>query len=418
MAHYGSLPFAEALAYLQAKLNLPTQRWDDLLGAAHDRAFVVAGATLADLLADLHAAVTQARKQGIPLSQFQKDFERIVAQHGWTGWTGEGSQGGRAWRARVIYETNLQTSYQAGRFQQMKAIAEKRPYWRYRHNDAVTHPRPEHLAWDGKVLHHDDPWWTTHYPPCGFGCRCFVETLAERDIKRLGITPTTGKDMPFNGTLEQVNKRTGEVITLPRGVDKGWDYAPGRAWHPDLDKYPYPLAKGLVAGMMRDGIFNRWHARLAEQVADELAKPDYAGLSKKAVEAKLRQHLDRKEEFPVAAMPPEMMDRLGVSTQVVLLSEYDAIKQAHSRLGDPNFTADAYRAVQSIFENAELIVRETDQATVWFRDQSDRLHVAVLWQTKTGKGLFLKSLRFGSENDKRRAKKVGTVLLEKTDPAK
>ncbi|MFZ1326805.1 MAG: hypothetical protein WAT67_12445, partial [Candidatus Contendobacter sp.] len=57
----------------------------------------------------------------------------------------------RAWRARVIYETNLQTSYAAGRYQQMKAIAGKRPYWRYRHNDAVVHPREEHLAWDGKM---------------------------------------------------------------------------------------------------------------------------------------------------------------------------------------------------------------------------------------------------------------------------
>ena len=417
MAHYGSLPFAEALGYLKAKLNLPTQRWDDLLGAAHDRAFVVAGAMQADLLADLHAAVNKVREHGTTLAEFKKDFEKIVAERGWTGWTGEGSKAGRAWRARVIYETNLQTSTAAGRYQQMQAIASRRPYWRYRHNDAVTNPRPEHVAWDGKVLRADDPWWSTHYPPCGFGCRCFVESLSERDVERLGLEPTKGEDMPCNGTVERVSTKTGEVITLPQGVDKGWDYAPGRAWYPDLEKYPYSLAKGLVAGMMRDGIFDRWHARIAQQVAEELAKPDYAKLSKKAVETRLRQQLDRKEEFPVAVMPPEMMTTLGVSVQTVLLSEYDAIKQAYSRLGDPNFTANAYRAVQSIFETAELIVRETDQATVWFRDQEDRLHVAVLWQTKTGQGLFLKSLRFGSENDKRRAKKAGTVLLEKQQDA-
>jgi hypothetical protein len=46
MADYGSMPFAEALAYLRAKLALPAERWDDLLGAAHDRAFVVAGVIL------------------------------------------------------------------------------------------------------------------------------------------------------------------------------------------------------------------------------------------------------------------------------------------------------------------------------------------------------------------------------------
>ena len=87
MAHYGSLPFAEALGYLKAKLNLPTQRWDDLLGAAHDRAFVVAGAMQADLLADLHAAVNKVREHGTTLAEFKKDFEKIVAERGWTGWT-------------------------------------------------------------------------------------------------------------------------------------------------------------------------------------------------------------------------------------------------------------------------------------------------------------------------------------------
>lgn len=227
MAAYGTLPFAEALAYLRGKINLPTQRWDDLLGAAHDRAFVVAGAMQADLLTDLHAAVTKAREQGTTLAEFQQDFEKIVAERGWTGWTGENSKGGRAWRTRIIYETNLQTSYQAGRHQQMTAIANRRPYWRYRHNDSVVHPRPQHLAWNGKVLRHDDPWWSTHYPPNGFGCRCFVETLSERDVQRLGIQPETGDAMPYNGTVEQVVPRTGEVINLPDGVDRGWDYAPG-----------------------------------------------------------------------------------------------------------------------------------------------------------------------------------------------
>lgn len=226
-ADYGTLPFAEALDYLRRKLALPTERWDDLLGAAHDRAFVVAGAMQADLLADLQAAVVKSREQGTTLAEFKKDFERIVADRGWTGWAGENSKGGRAWRTRVIYETNLQTSYQAGRHQQMQAIANRRPYWRYRHNDAVTNPRPEHLAWDGKVLRHDDSWWSVHYPPNGWGCRCFVESLSERDVRRMGIDPTAGDAMPYNDTVERVIPRTGEVVDLPDGVDRGWDYAPG-----------------------------------------------------------------------------------------------------------------------------------------------------------------------------------------------
>ena len=217
--NYGSLPFAEQLAFFRRKLNLPTQKWDDLLGNAHDRAFVVAGAMLADLLADLRGAVDQALADGTTLETFQKDFKKIVAERGWTGWTGEGSKGGVAWRARVIYETNVFASYSAGRYRQMKEVAESRPYWRYRHSDASVHPRPEHLAWDGLILRHDDPFWSYASPPNGWGCKCYIETLAERDLEKEGLKVTDQKDIPYRGD----DPKTG----LPLGIDKGWDYQPG-----------------------------------------------------------------------------------------------------------------------------------------------------------------------------------------------
>ena len=360
----------------------------------------------ADLLADLRQAVDKAIAEGTTLDTFRKDFRNIVAERGWTGWTGEGTKGGEAWRTRVIYETNLFSSYSAGRLQQMQDVKAMRPYWRYRHSPASEKPRAEHLAWDGLILRHDDPFWATHTPPNGWGCKCYVETLAERDLQRGGLEPTPPKDIPYNST----DAKTG----LPQGVSKGWDYQVGKTWFPNMDKYDYEIAKQMIAANMKDGVFDRWHQRIADQVAQELKKPEYAGLDKKATEARLRQQLDRKEEYPVAALPQKEMDRLGVSTKIVLLSEYDAIKQAYSRKNDPHFTVDVYRAVQSIIETAELIVREGDQSTVWFRDQGGRLHVAVLWQTKTGKGLYLKSLRFGSASDKARSKKKGTVLLDRS----
>lgn len=225
--NYGSLPFAEALAFLRQKLDLPTRAWDDLLGAAHDRAFVVAGAMQADLLADLRAAVEKSIAQGETLESFRRDFGRIVAERGWTGWAGEGSKAGQAWRARMIYETNLFTSYSAGRYQQMRAVADARPYWRYRHSDASVVPRPQHVAWDGLILRSDDPWWQTHYPPNGWGCKCYIETLSARELRRQGLAVTGDADIPYNGTVTQVNPKTGEEIQLPDGVDRGWDYAPG-----------------------------------------------------------------------------------------------------------------------------------------------------------------------------------------------
>ena len=58
--------FQEQIDFLRRKLNLPSETWRDIQRAAHDRAFVVAGATKADLLHDLRKAVDQAVHGGLP----------------------------------------------------------------------------------------------------------------------------------------------------------------------------------------------------------------------------------------------------------------------------------------------------------------------------------------------------------------
>ena len=223
---YGSLPFAEQIAFFRQKVNLPTARWDDLLGAAHDRAFVVAGAAKADLLADLRTAVTKAIAQGTTLATFRQDFDALVARHGWTGWTGEGTAAGRAWRTRIIYETNLRASYAAGRWAQIQQVKAERPYLLYRHNDNVLHPRPLHVAWDGKVIAAADPWWRTHFPPNGWGCQCRVHAVDDAYLRKIG---KAGPDpAPDDGTYDDVNKTSGVTRRdIPKGIDPGWDYAPG-----------------------------------------------------------------------------------------------------------------------------------------------------------------------------------------------
>jgi len=216
-------PFAEQLAYFREKLNLPTAHWDDILGSAHDRSFMVAGAAKADLLNDLREAVDKAIEKGTTLEAFRKDFARIVEEHGWS------YKGGFDWRTRVIYETNLRASYQAGRWAQMTDpdLLKSRPYWRYVHNDTVMHPRPMHLAWNGLVLRADDPWWLTHYPPNGWGCRCRAVPVRAKDVPR-------GPDSaPDDGTFEHID-HDGVVHTVPNGIDYGWGHAPGQTVAEDL----------------------------------------------------------------------------------------------------------------------------------------------------------------------------------------
>jgi len=223
--NYGSLPFAEQIAFFRRKLNLLTNAWTDIWNQAHDHAFVVAGANRDDLLADFRAAIDKIISQGMTLQQFRKEFDRIVATHGWD------YNGGRNWRSRVIYETNLRTSYAAGRYAQLQAVKRFRPFWKYVHCDSVQHPRPLHLAWNGLILHADDPWWNAHFPPNGWGCQCSIQALSQDDLDRKGLQ--VGIAPPEDLQMVTIGQRGGSprTVEVPAGVDPGFGYTPGKdAW--------------------------------------------------------------------------------------------------------------------------------------------------------------------------------------------
>lgn len=214
-------PFKEQVDFFKEKLKnkVQTERWDVMQKEAHDRAFTVAGATKAELLDDLAGAVDKAISKGTSLEEFRNDFDEIVNRHGWQ------YRGGFDWRTRVIYQTNLATSYAAGRLVQLQQF----PFWVYKHSGKRNF-RPKHKAWDGLTLSKDDPWWQTHFPPNGWGCGCRVHGVRrEEDAKRFG-----GKSgpAPDNG----IDPKTG----TPKGIDKGWDYMPGASRLPKQDNSATP----------------------------------------------------------------------------------------------------------------------------------------------------------------------------------
>jgi len=256
---YGTVPFADQVAFFRRKINLPTNAWTDIWESEHDHAFVVAGANRDDLLADFRAAIDKAISQGTTLEEFRKDFDAIVAKYGWS------YTGGRNWRSRVIYETNLRTSYAAGRYAQLQAVKSIRPYWQYVHSDAVEHPRPQHLAWNGMVLSADDPWWNEHYPPNGWGCRCTVHSLGEDDLARLGKdgadeAPATEYKTVTVGS----NGPSPRTVDVPDGVDPGFGYAPGQ------DAFESWLAPQAEAAL-EDGAAEVTWEPLAEPPGEDLA---------------------------------------------------------------------------------------------------------------------------------------------------
>lgn len=251
---FAQQPFAEQQAFFRQKLNLPTEGWRDIMRGAHDRAFVVAGAMKADLLADLRQAVDDAISQGAGLGAFRKDFDQLVARHGWD------HTGGRDWRSRVIYRTNMATSYSGGRLVQLRQAADDGLWWMYKHSDSVMHPRPLHVSWNGYTAPADSEWFQTHYPPNDWGCHCYVVAVHPDRVERMG--GRTGP-APDDGT----DPATG----APAGIGEGWDYMPGARVADDLARMvadkagalaprDAQLARAHVAEMTGGAPFERWLA--------------------------------------------------------------------------------------------------------------------------------------------------------------
>lgn len=248
LATFGK-PFKYQVAAFRLRLAdlRPTAKWTDLWQAEHDRAFMVAGAVKADILADLAAMVDKAITQGTGLDAFRKDFRKMVAEKGWQiSPAGQGTKGGEAWRTRLIYRTNMSTSYAAGRMAQL--VAANHRFWVYRHG-ASLEPRLQHLAWDGLILPPDHPFWATHAPPNGWGCSCYiVGARSMAAAKILGGKP----DLKLPDNWQSLDPKTG----APKGIDKGWAYAPGASVARTLEKmaektvhWPYEIAKAFMASV-------------------------------------------------------------------------------------------------------------------------------------------------------------------------
>lgn len=225
---------AEAIAFFRAKGWDIAFDWRDVWAEENIRAFTVAKAMSRDLLEDIRGAVDTALAEGQTLQQFAKDLAPRLFAKGWWGKklmtdpaTGEQKvvQLGSPARLRTIYETNLRTSYMAGRWQRIERSKALFPFIRYV-SVLDGRERPQHHAWHGTILPVDDPWWDTHFPPCGWGCRCDGQPINRRIMERRNWK---SEAPPEFAKRNYVNKRTGEVIRVEAGIDPGWGYNVGKA---------------------------------------------------------------------------------------------------------------------------------------------------------------------------------------------
>jgi len=233
-----TLPPEDAISYLEKKGFKVGWDWHETLDNAHSKAFTVAKVARMDLLQDIRQSLITAMQQGQSLEQWKASITPTLQDKGWWGKkvvvNPEGReqevQLGSPRRLRIIYHTNMQSAFAAGRYKAMLAGAETRPYWEYRHI-TINNPRKEHKAWDGRILRYDDPFWSVAYPPSKFGCNCRVTARSAREVEgkeiltgeghastiteKIGIDRNTGADVIAKRTQFNIPTKDGTLTFAP-----------------------------------------------------------------------------------------------------------------------------------------------------------------------------------------------------------
>lgn len=222
------LPPAEAIKLYESKGFEFTWNWREQLNVNHSTAFTVAKAMKADVLQDIRDALLLSLREGVPFREFQKELIPMLQAKGWWGQKvveGKMVELGSPRRLRTIYDTNMNSAFNGGRWKRQQDNKENRPFIKYvAVLDQKT--RPAHRAWDGVIKPVDDPWWDTRYPPNGWRCRCRTRALSPLQAQRSGgVTPNSKIDKKLK-------------------PDEGFENNPGKKqWEPEKKDYDADIWK-------------------------------------------------------------------------------------------------------------------------------------------------------------------------------
>lgn len=390
------LPFDDAIAAFRARTGdlRPTFAWQDLFEADHARSFTVAKSAGFDILGDISKGL-QGGLNGGTSRDFVKELTPILQEKGWWGrslqmdpQTGEmvAAQLGSVRRLKLIFDVNMRVSYAAGHWASFERNKAARPYLRYvAILDQAT--RPEHAARHNLCLPVDHPYWDVWAPPCGWNCRCTLQSLSQHDVDRmqgqLKFAP------PAEVYRDWTNKRTGEVTRLPEGIDPGWAYNPGRAGFDALQ------------GQARTAFANKTveaPSPLARAgVADAVASDDFETFTRRP-----------SGSMPVMTIDERARAAMERPATVALLSAdtMSAQRRDHSDLG-----VEDYRRLPDLGAAPTLILQDGDTMLVLKRLDAVRWLQADIATTEAAKAASLLQFRFVGFEDVLRLLERGLRIL-------
>ena len=170
-------------------------------------------------------------------------------------------------------------------------------------------------------------------------------------------------------TYQATDRKTGEVVTLPVGIDRGWNYAPGA--------FSARTRLQVMAGEKMEG----WERAIAVRYADYLRESpvwrEYfarattlsrrigeaigvGGTDRKAVRAFMQTLPPERDIWPVAALSEADQAAIGSARAVVYLTRTNL---AEHLVTHPDVGVADYALIQRIMDGGELYSRADAELT-------------------------------------------------------
>jgi len=177
----------DAIKFMEEKGLIASWDWRKQLDINHSQTFTVAKAMKMNILQDIRSMIDKSLSEGMGFREFQKELKPMLQKKGWWGKKivdGKKIQLGSPHRLKTIYQTNMQSSYMAGRYKAQYENIDNRPWGLY------VNPSPEApicKALAGQIRRLDSSFWDSRYPPNHYNCKSRVRALTDKQANRRGI---------------------------------------------------------------------------------------------------------------------------------------------------------------------------------------------------------------------------------------
>lgn len=373
----------EVTGYFADKGLRPAFSWADVWGQEHAYAFTVAKATELELLTAFKGAIGKALAEGQGFETWRKGMLDELQRIGWAGprtvtdptgaWSPAEVDFTDARRLRTIFWSNMNSARSAGQWERAQRTKAALPYALYVRS-ASSDPRKEHLGWVGIILPIDDPWWRTHWPPNGWGCKCSIRMITGRERDRLLAAEPKPGGITYRDTPPEepppkifVNRRSGEISEIPAGIDPGWQTNPGLS-----------RANTLVT---------RLTERLAE-AGEEDARAALASIAASPM-PRIIAGLPEAVSLPIAVAPPTLAAEAGAAARIVETAG-DALRR---QLAGARDARPMFEAVQEVLDGGMIVDEGEPAARSIFGEAGGRPWQAIVSAAERGRRLLLSVFR-------------------------